>query len=111
MTIAETFWQRWRGLIGSGPLASEAAFFIPDCRRVHTWFMRAPIDVAFLDAGGTVVALFERLLPWRVTPRVPGASHCLELPAHGIRQHRLAVGDVLPLSLFWQLPLNLFLTH
>src|SRR5215218_4271609 len=42
------------------------ALFIPDCRSVHTFGMRFPIDVAFLDDAGTAIRVERRLPPRRV---------------------------------------------
>lgn len=81
LTIAKNFWQRLRGLIGRSELGAEEAWLIPHCRQVHTWLMRFPIDVVFIDADGVVLKVIERLRPWRVSPRVPGADACLELLA------------------------------
>jgi len=44
---------RRKGL--SGQTHIEGAFVIPHCRWVHTFGMRIPIDVAYLDANGNVL--------------------------------------------------------
>ncbi len=44
---------RRKGL--SGKTRIEGAFVIPNCRWVHTFGMRVPIDVAYLDADGNVI--------------------------------------------------------
>ena len=44
---------RRKGL--SGQTHVEGAFVIPNCRWVHTFGMRVPIDIAYLDADGNVI--------------------------------------------------------
>jgi hypothetical protein len=51
--IANTRTSRRKGL--SGQTNIEGAFVIPNCRWVHTFGMRVPIDVAYLDADGNVI--------------------------------------------------------
>jgi uncharacterized protein len=51
---------------------------IPRCRSVHTFGMRFPLDLLFLDAEGRVIALRRAVPPCRVK-RCPGAMAVLEL--------------------------------
>ena len=44
---------RRKGL--SGQTHIEGAFVIPNCRWVHTFGMRVPIDIAYLDTDGNVI--------------------------------------------------------
>ena len=47
---------------------------------VHTYFMRFPIDVVFLDRALVVLGIADELDPWRAASR-RGAKAVLELPA------------------------------
>ena len=51
--IANDRASRRKGLCGQTQI--EGAFVIPNCRWVHTFGMRVPIDVAYLDADGNVI--------------------------------------------------------
>ena len=53
---------------------------IPSCRSVHTFGMRFPIDVVFLDRGGCVLREERAVRPGRIVA-CAGASAVLELPA------------------------------
>ncbi len=82
--------------------------FMPQRKEVpHMWFVFAPIDILVLDGGGKVVALKERLLPWRTwNPRV-AASAIVELPAGTIARTSTRIGDAVALpqpvrSAFWR---------
>jgi uncharacterized membrane protein (UPF0127 family) len=70
-------------LLGLALLPREragAGLMIPRCRSVHTFGMRFPIDVVFLDQRLTLVAL-HRAVPARRVVSDRRASAVLELPA------------------------------
>jgi uncharacterized protein len=56
---------RRRGLLGQGSLSRDAAVILAPCGAVHTWFMRFPIDVLFVDERGIVRKVSPRVPPWR----------------------------------------------
>ncbi len=91
---AERWWQRLRGLLFRSPLAGDAseALLIVPCNSVHTVGMRYPLDVVFLDRGGTVVGCRERVGPWRGSA-ARGARATLELYAGGIARLAIVPGD------------------
>jgi uncharacterized protein len=62
-----------RGRAGQGLL-------IPRCRSVHTFGMRFPLDVLFLDEDDRVIELRRAVPPCRVI-RCAGAMAVLELPS------------------------------
>ena len=95
VTLARTLWARTRGLIGRPLLADGQGLLIEPCQGVHTFFMRHPIDVVFLDAEDRVVALRESLRPWRMTRLFRQAYATLELPAGAVAELGLAVGHQL----------------
>jgi len=80
VVVASTFPSRFLGL---GLLSRERAglgLLIPRCRSVHTFGMRFPLDVFFLDEAGRVIELRRAVSPNRVV-RCPGAIAVLELPS------------------------------
>jgi uncharacterized membrane protein (UPF0127 family) len=44
----------------------DEALRIPRCRSVHTFGMRFPLDVIFLDADGRPIRVVRNVSPWRV---------------------------------------------
>ena len=73
--------ERSRGLIGVREWRSPDGLLIPHCSSVHTWFMRVPIDVVYLDDEFEVVKVAPELKPWRLSLGGRGATQALELPA------------------------------
>lgn len=98
-SVADTFWTRLKGLLGRTSLAEEEGLLIRPCNSVHTAWMKFTIDVVFLAEDGRVVALLEKLVPFRVSKVYSGARMVLELPAGRIRTTGIEVGDQLNISL------------
>ena len=95
--VARTLWSRLIGLIGRRSLPPGSALIIPGCNQVHTFGMRFPIDVLFLNEDNVILAA-ETLRPWKMSKRHPGASKVIELPAGTISESSIALGDQLSLS-------------
>lgn len=81
LVVASSFLQRLRGLGAYRPerpgARAEPVLGFPRCRSVHTWFMHRPIDVAFIDAQGGLVAFYHAVPPGRVRS-CPHAASVLE---------------------------------
>ena len=86
---ARTLSARLLGLALLRDLPAGHALLIPDCRSVHTFGMRFPIDVAFLDADGRVIRA-ERNVGRRRVLACRGAFAALEARAGEIE--RFSVG-------------------
>lgn len=96
--VAETPRSRARGLIGTDCLPARGGLFLRPCRSVHTFGMRYPIDVAFLDHQGRVLRTVENLPPNRVTSVVWRARGALELPAGKLKESGTERGDLLAIG-------------
>jgi uncharacterized protein len=93
LALARTVRARLKGLLGRDGLEPGEGLWIEPCNSVHTFFMRFPIDVLFLDGGGAVVAMAPRLAPWRATRVHLRARAALELAAGAIEAHGVLPGD------------------
>ncbi|KJS10621.1 MAG: hypothetical protein JL56_12300 [Desulfotomaculum sp. BICA1-6] len=79
--VAESFARRLRGLMGRGSFPEGSALVLEPCRQVHTFFMRFPIDVIFVNGRGAVLHVMTDVPPRRISPYVRGAQKVVELPA------------------------------
>jgi len=95
IALADNFWQRFCGLMLKPTLNSHSGLLISRCNSVHTTFMRAPIDVVYLDQDGRIVKCVPSLKPWRFSIGGRTAMHCLELATGSIERCRLQCGDIL----------------
>ena len=81
--VAESFAVRLRGMLGRQPVAASGLPLViafPRCSSVHTCFMAYPIDSAFIDRNGNVLACYENVQPWRMCSH-PYAWATLERPS------------------------------
>ncbi|HEU4964810.1 MAG TPA: DUF192 domain-containing protein [Bacilli bacterium] len=78
---AETFWTRLRGWMGRQDVQEGAALVIRPCNSIHTFFMKQPIDVAFVDGDERIVGMLHRVEPGKVSRIFKGAAAVIELPA------------------------------
>jgi uncharacterized protein len=100
LSVAGTHWSRFCGL-----MCTEAADFqagrglwIVPSRGVHTFAMRFPIDVIYLDKKRTVVHVENNLKPWRLAPVRVSAASVLELPGDTLRSTQTALGDEIEIT-------------
>ena len=87
---------RMRGLMGRGGLPAGEGLLLRPAPSIHTAFMRFPIDAVFLDRSLRVLAVVERLRPWRTASK-RAARAVLELPAGEAARRDVRVGDRLEL--------------
>ncbi|MCW7540695.1 DUF192 domain-containing protein [Aquabacterium sp. A7-Y] len=80
IVVAAHFHQRLLGWMGRRHFPVNEGLLLNPCNAVHGFFMRAPIDVVFLDRFASVVRV-QALQPWH-TARCRRAHMTLEL-AHG----------------------------
>jgi len=90
--VAASRWARVRGLLGC-TLGAGDGLLLMGTQAIHTFGMRVPIDVLFLDARGRVVHLIHALAPCRVSPFVRDAAMVLELRAGTLCASATEIGD------------------
>jgi len=93
----ETAWERTKGLLGRQDLKEGEGFLIDPCNSIHTFFMRFPLDVIYLDYEGNVVKLIEKLRPWRMSGCFSSAK-VLEVSSRFIITSGIKIGD----QLIWE---------
>ena len=92
--VANRFFERLRGLIGRPRLQPGEAFWLPFCQGVHTFGMKYPIDVVFLNKENRVVKLVQALQPNSFSPVVFQSASVLELPEGTLWKSKTQTGNV-----------------
>ena len=92
---ADTFWTRFRGLLGRPRLVLGEGLWLKPCQQVHMLGMRYPLSVWFLDRTDHVCAVIDDLRPWKVSPRSREAASIIEFPTGWGRATNTEVGDKL----------------
>jgi uncharacterized membrane protein (UPF0127 family) len=88
---------RRKGLLGRESLPEGEGLWIIPCEAVHTFWMRFPIDLVYLDRRHRVVKTRSHVRPWRLSACLRAHS-VLELPAGTILQTETMPGDALILE-------------
>ena len=92
--VADTFFARLKGLLGTACLPAGQGLIIQPCDSVHTFGMKYDIDVVFVDERQLVVKTVADMRPGRVAMGRAG-KYVLELPAGTLANTCTAVGDCL----------------
>jgi len=98
--VANNYWSRFRGLIGSRPLRPGEGLLIVPCSSIHTHFMSFPIDVLYLNREREVVGIDHSLPPWHLGRFYKRVRCVLELPAGTAQATGTVVGDKLQVEGF-----------
>jgi uncharacterized protein len=98
--LARSFWARGRGLMGRARLPEGYALIILPESSIHTFFMRVPIDVLFVDRSDAVIGMREAMPPSRPFAGVAPwrGRYVIEMPAGVIAATGTAIGDQLMLD-------------
>jgi uncharacterized protein len=92
VTVAGTSASRKKGLLGVNGLPGGAGLWIAPCEAIHTFGMKMPIDVIFLDRALRVCKLASSVRPWRVSICLKAHS-VLELEAGAIARSNTHIGN------------------
>ncbi len=96
--IAHSHRDRMIGLLKEKALNDGEGLLLQGTRSIHTFGMRFPIDVIYLDAAGRVLRTIHSLPPNRIGPFRRGVRSVLEMRAGAIAQSQTQVGDFLKID-------------
>lgn len=88
---------RRKGLLGRDGLGSGEGLLIRPCEAVHTFGMRFPIDLVYMDRLHQIKKIRSNVRPWRLSACL-SAHSVLELAAGTIRESQSRPGDKLKFS-------------
>ena len=91
---AKSFKQRAIGLLGKSELDPQTALWIHRCRDIHTFFMKFPIDVIFVDDELRVTGISSNIKPWRFAFNLK-ANSVFEMSAGSVKEDLVQIGDQL----------------
>ncbi|MCF7870476.1 MAG: DUF192 domain-containing protein [Candidatus Omnitrophica bacterium] len=95
--VASGFFLRLLGLMFKKKIGPEQALIFYRAPSIHTFFMRFPIDIIFLDQEMKVKRLIQGLKPWRFVV-CRGAQITIELPPAKISQVKAQIGDKIEIT-------------
>jgi uncharacterized protein len=92
--VADTSAKRRTGLLKHKKLEPGEGLWIDPCESVHTFFMKFPIDLVYVDKHRKVRKVRHAVPAWRLSACL-AAKSILELPAGTARQTGTCPGDEL----------------
>ena len=95
--VADTAATRNKGLLGRTGLPPGGGMWIVPCESVHTFFMKFPLDLVYLDRDKKVKKARSHVGPWRLSACL-SAHSILELPAGTVQSTQTQRGDQLEFS-------------
>jgi hypothetical protein len=95
--IADHGAARNKGLLGRSSLSAGEGLWIVPCESVHTFFMKFPIDLVYIDRNKKVKKVRGNVPPWRLSACF-SAHSIIELPAGTVSNTQTAPGDNLEFS-------------
>ena len=95
--LADTSAKRRTGLLKHQRLDPGDGLWIVPCESVHTFFMKFPIDLVYLDKRRKVKKVRHAVPAWRLSACL-SAHSVLELPAGTIRETGTVAGDELEIE-------------
>jgi len=78
--IADTLLKRVKGLLGKKEFLPGQALILEACNSVHTFFMRFPIDLLFVDNNYRIIKALPGLVPNRISRIFWKSRLVIELP-------------------------------
>ena len=93
--VADTPFKRIKGLLGKNDFKLGEALILKPCNSIHTFFMRFPIDVLFVDKENRLIKTTSLLPPFCLTPIYFRAHFAIELPAGTIQFTSTQEGDII----------------
>lgn len=93
--LAAGIFKRLKGLLGKKTFEPGQAIILKPCNSIHTFFMRFPIDVLFVDKDNQVIKALSSLAPFSFSPIYIRAKLAIELPAGTILSTLTQEGDIL----------------
>jgi hypothetical protein len=97
ISVADTFFSRLKGLLGTKSLAEDQGLLLCNCNSVHMLGMRYALDIVYLDKAGAILKIIENLRPWQVSFCWP-ARDTLEVKSGTIQRLNWKIGQQLRLN-------------
>jgi len=96
--VADTFFTRAKGLLDRKDFNQGEALVIRPCNSIHTFFMRFPIDVLFVNKESKIIRVIPSLKPYRLSRVCFNSAFAVELPAGTLELTSTQEGETLTIS-------------
>ncbi len=97
VVMATSILSRMRGLMFRNEIEKDEGIILEPCNSIHTFFMKFPIDVVFINKKNKIIKIYKSLPPWRLTPIVWGSKKVLEVASNQFPSE-IKIGDTMEFS-------------
>lgn len=80
---ANNFKERLFGLMFKKNI--DYALFFPNCKSIHTFFMKDEIDVIITDKNNKIIKQYKKVKPWKIIISPKGGKNIYELPKNTLK--------------------------
>lgn len=94
LRVADSFFKRLKGLLGTKELPAGEALLIRPCNAIHMFGMRYALDIAFVSRENRILQTIRALQPGQMA-KFSQAAYVLELPCGALDASGTEPGDVL----------------
>ena len=98
LLVADTFSEKFKGLIPFKGLSPEQGLLIPECRSIHTFLMHFAIDCYFLNEENRVLKIARNVEPCRMAFGSWGTEHVLEVASESGKSLNIDLNDLLEIK-------------
>ena len=92
--VADGFFARLKGLMFRECMSRDEALVFYNSPSIHTFFMKFPIDIVFLDRDMRVIRIVRNFDPWKVVSCLKSYL-TIEFPPGKTAEEGLEIGDIL----------------
>lgn len=91
--VADTFFERLRGLTFKKKLSDNEGLLIAPCRQIHSYGMRFIFDAVFISNSGEILHIIENMNLCKVSPYIKNCSKVLEIKAGTVSRYKIETGN------------------
>jgi len=96
---ADGFLARLTGLLGASEWESDHGLLFERCRSIHTFGMRYPLDILFIDSTGMVLEVVRNVAPNQVIKGPKYSESVIEFRAGALDHVPMTIGDQLVIGI------------
>lgn len=82
LELKTSFLEKMKGLLGVGYLSKNRGIVLENCKQVHTFGMRFPIDILVLDKNLNIIDFVYRMKPNRIGKFYWRGKYMIELASN-----------------------------
>ncbi len=98
LSQTETKYEATVGLLNKNKLADNEGLFIPNCRVIHTFFMKFSFTAIYTNRDLLVVKIVKKIKPYRFSGCLSSGIGVIELPLSVLTAKAIEVGHQLKIS-------------